>query len=192
MKDVPGRRNNPDISRPEAIDNNLMPLVFETRQETDRRTASMASQYNALIHRGYDETLDLNGALYNPRFGNDRYNVVQFQMPDGLVGYINQVALIFSEPVLAQCGVWNWGITINNGLVPYCGDINAFWNTAGIGEIARPIKVAPIWVQSGQVVAVTIYSTVGLIFLTESYTIHARIAGGLIKPALPLVEAANG
>jgi len=140
-----------------------------------------------LIHRSPYETVDLVGVYQNNAthgIAPEAVNVVLFQCPNGCVLMVDQLAVFYSDPLVAASIAVGWRLTINGGQAPNVREINTSYFYTGFGDISHPNRIHPLWVQSGQTVALQVNpaGTFG-----EFLTVTCRISGKLFTPATPQI-----
>lgn len=181
----PGRPNHPAV-----------PLVPETMppkagsavnaQEIEKKIAvDSALLRSKLIHRAPDESIDLIQYYQNVvthGVAPLAVNVVAYVVPNGCVAMIDQIAVFYSDPIVAQSIAIGWRLTINNGQVPNIRDTAFSYIYSGFADLSEPFRIHPVWVQSDQTIALQINpnGTFG-----EALTVTARMSGKLFKPSTP-------
>jgi len=147
------------------------------RQAEIQLAAQDRAYASAILHRGHEATVDVCGRITNPTAAAD---IVSFTVPQGQVAMIYQVAVWYSDPLVPRCNVVGWRLTVNNNPLPHVvnnTDGDLFYSS---GDITRPMELHPVWVQSGQKVAIRCYPEAGFDWALR---IQARMIGRLYNPS---------
>jgi len=150
--------------------------IEKAREEIEARGRAVSL---ALVHRGVDEVVDVFDVVVNPTVTQ---NLVSFTVPQGLVCKIDRAAIVCSEPVVAMALGVGWRLTLNGGEMP---NIITGWGLYGympvtFGDLAAPMCIEPLWVQSGQTIAIEIVTAMAF---ADNVVLAGRLAGRLYKPA---------
>ena len=189
---TPGRRNhpkvtgiNPAVIRPGNIPD---PLARKVSEQIENRSATDRAAEVRLIHRGRDEVIDLTDFVENPN--GHEISVLSFNVPDGQIVAIYKLALTYSDPMACMGRVVGWRIVVNDSTPQHIDSLTYHWRYNSMGSINEPIKIDPVYVQSGETFAIQISTQsipggVSNTHWTEHLTVMARVSGKLYKPASP-------
>lgn len=139
------------------------------------------------VHRGPEESLDVVHFIVNPISAAALVNVeiVGYTVPNGMIAYIDKIAVVFSSVALPQTLVCGWRMTLgpnNIERVPNILDpINEYFYYS-LANIDQPKEITPVWVQSNK--RVSLMLTLQPLF-NDPVTVIGRISGKIIKPASP-------
>lgn len=137
----------------------------------------------SFVHRGPDETVDVVDYILNPNFGI--VTLVSFTIPDSMVGYFDAIGVFYSEPICTTSLAIGWRVSIDNFQVPNINHLTENWRFSNFGDMSDPMKVKPIWVQSGETISVEVQPFMGGIGFNAHLTMMGRLTGRLYKPATP-------
>lgn len=149
--------------------------------EADRQKARARVARDSIIHLGADSVFDISGTLRNPVafLIVVPVNLVAFTVPGGVVLEIDQMGITYSNPLVSMSICVGWRIVIDNGRVPNVVDpANEFFYHS-FGAVNDPMKIKPLWVQSGQTVALQLFPAANW---TNQLTIVGRLSGRFYKP----------
>jgi hypothetical protein len=135
------------------------------------------------IHKGPDETVDVVNYVQNP--AGAILVLVSFTVPDSMVGYFDSIGVYYSEPLVNACNAVGWRLSIDGRQVPNINHLTTFWRFASYSDVSSPMLVKPIWVQSGETIAVEVEPQVGGHAFANHLTMVGRLTGRLYKPATP-------
>lgn len=168
----------PSVAPPiESVDN--------SKKVNEKLSIDTAVMQNKLLHRSPDESIDIMGFYQNDVLHGippDAINVIVFTVPDGCVAMIDQIAVYYSDPLVAMSTAIGWRLTIDNGQVSNIKDPILSYMYSGFSDLSAASRVHPVWVQSGQTIALQANPSGTF---AEAITITCRISGKLFKPATP-------
>jgi len=142
--------------------------------EAEIRAKSRAAAVS-LVHRGYDEVVDVTSAINNPVAV---MTLVSFTVPTGLVAKFDRLAVVYSEPLVAMSQAVEWQLRINDGELPHVSP----YGYTNFGSLFVPLQVDPIWVQSGSTIAIIVIPAA---WFDNHLRMLGRLGGCLYKPAHP-------
>jgi len=142
--------------------------------EVEMRARSRAAAVS-LVHRGYDEVIDVTAAINNPVAVT---TLVSFTVPTGLVAKFDRLAVVYSEPLVAMSQAVEWHLLIDGGQLPHVSP----YGYTNFGSLFVPLRIDPIWVQAN--------STISIVITPEAWfdnhlRMLGRLGGRLYKPAHP-------
>jgi hypothetical protein len=173
----PGRRNHPSVPAggvPPAGQNRPSRLAETLRAEQNLQAQQRAVAAN-LIHRGRGESIDLRGRIENPTV---QASIVSFKVDVGFVARIDAIAVWYSEPLVPMCRSVGWNLLVNGSRVPYIQNTEDTQRYDAVGDLARPIEIAPVWVQAGETVSIDV---VPLYSFDCALVMIARLSGRLYR-----------
>jgi len=142
--------------------------------EADLRAKSRAAAVS-LVHRGFDEIVDVTAALNNPVAVT---TLVSFTVPTGLIAKFDRLAVVYSEPMVAMSHAVEWQLRIDNGELPHV----APYGYTNFGSLFEPLRVDPIWVQSNSTILIVVIPAA---WFDNHLRMLGRLGGRLYKPAHP-------
>jgi len=183
-----GLRHHPPINRDIVETSSIQ--AFEdsatVRRDVDSfKNKNMAAK-QLLLHHGNDETVDIVDSVLNPT-GLVIIVLVSFTVPRGQVAYFDQVGVYYSEPIVCSSLAVGWRISVDGGQVPNIRHDTERWRFSNYGDIADPMSVKPIWVQSGQTISVELQPHWAGAPFENHLTMIGRLTGLLYKPTAPVM-----
>lgn len=142
--------------------------------EAEIRAKSRAEAVS-LVHRGYDEVVDVTATINNPVAV---VTLVSFTVPSGMVAKFDRLAVVYSEPLVAMSQAVEWKLRINDGELPHISP----YGYTNFGSLFVPLLVDPIWVQSNSTISVVVIPVAGF---NNHLRMLGRLGGRLYKPAHP-------
>jgi hypothetical protein len=191
LQKMPGRPFHPAIPLVNA-DLGKVSTVAPTPQQTTRVEQEIAARGKAvaesLVHRGKNEVLDVTGLIANPT-GLAIQVLVGYTVPQGMVASIDKIAVVYSNSQVSMTNTLGWRLTVNGMRVDNIFNTTT-WASGdyfyhSFSDLSTPQEISPLWVQSGETVAIELFSMPGpgLGALTEHLTMAGRLGGRLYKPA---------
>jgi len=174
---VPGRPHHPRVplmapptGDPVSGDSRLRVRAAEMELRAKSQAAAVS-----LVHRGFDEIVDVTAAINNPVAVT---TLVSFTVPTGLVAKFERLAVVYSEPLVAMSQAVAWELRIDGGQLPHVSP----YGYTNFGSLFEPLLVDPIWVQSGSTIAVVVIPEA---WFDNHLRMLGRLGGRLYKPAHP-------
>lgn len=162
---------------PSQIDPAVVKRTAQIREADDARK-------DLLVHLSKDTVVDLADYTRNPVDPGGGVqaiiNLLSYVVPPGLVLKIDKVGITYSNPMVAMSQAVGWRVTVNGNRVPNIVAVTDGYMYSSFGEVNAPLEIAPLWVQSGETVAIQIYPRFGF---NNQLTISGRLSGQLYKPA---------
>lgn len=182
---LPGRPHHPGVSErapdiglpppgPPAADIDRAARDFEAKQKALAR---------AMLAQPVDAVIDRTDIIRNPSVNA---NLVAFTVPEGTVARFNRLAVVYSEPLVANAVAVGWRVTINGNQVPRITfDFDGFgpFSYTSFGSVTAPVDIEPLFVQSGATVAIEIIP----VAFGFALTLIGRLTGWLYSPQTPIV-----
>ena len=183
---VPGRPHHPQVAEVSAsqagafADRKISEFV---RDEIDATKYKRQAWRESLVHRGPDETVDVVDYVLNPTAVI--VTLVAFTVPNGMLAYFDQVGVYYSEAICTMCLAVGWRLSIDDRQVPNINHLTENWRFSNCGDPSIPLKIKPIWVQSGETISVQVQPVWDAVDFLNHLTMSGRLTGRIYKPATP-------
>jgi hypothetical protein len=154
-------------------------------QALSNQRASQVALRDQLIHLSYESVFDLSAYIRNPvDLGGPTLPtpLLSYLVPSSQVLQITKIAVVYSNPVVSQSQCVGWRVTVNGGRVPNINPVTDEYFYSSYGEVNQPLEIDPLWVQSGNLIAIEVYPR---FTFNSQLTVFGRLGGRLFKTASP-------
>ena len=183
---VPGRPHHPPVAEVSEAQKDAFAdrkISDHVQGEIDAMKYKRQAWRESLVHRGPDETVDVVDYLLNPTAAIA--SLVSFTVPNGMLAYFDQVGVYYSEGACTMCLAIGWRISIDERQVPNINHLTENWRFSNCGDPSSPLKLKPIWVQSGETISVQVQPVWAGVDFQNHLTMSGRLTGRIYKPATP-------
>jgi hypothetical protein len=157
----------------------------QVEAESNRLNIQATAARPMYLHKGADESLDLNNFItnpVNPAAVAIELELLGYTVPSGLILYIDKVGIVFSSAIIPQSRAIGWRVMVSGSRVLNILDpVNERFYYS-MGALDEPKELAPIWVQAGDRISIVL--TLAALY-NSAIVISGRLSGKLIKPASP-------
>ena len=153
-------------------------------EEQQKLSARGRAIMEAASHKGFNEVVDISGVLEDVQDTGAglSFTLVDYKVPPGQVARIEYLGVYYSNPVVPSMQSVGWRIMVNGKRLDNVVDSGNEYFYWSFGSISDPMKVQPIFVQSGQTIKISV--TPRFLFNSKLLMI-GRLSGRLYKPATP-------
>jgi hypothetical protein len=134
-----------------------------------------------LISQSNDTVLDQYNILENPGAVAD---LVSYTVLDGDVAMIDQIGVYYSEPTVSASIMVGWRIIVDSGEVTNIGSGSFEFRFSSFGDVMEPMKIDPLWLQSGQTIRIEVEPTADKINAFDGHLVMTgRLSGRIYHPS---------
>ncbi len=186
-KTTTNRNKPPILSHSPNIGRGKPESIARTNNIFDAQNKLLANSraiMEAATHKGFNEVVDITGVLEDVQDtgANLSFPLVSFTVPQGQVARMEYIGVYYSNPVVPSMQSVGWRVMVDESRLDNVVDnVNEYFYWS-FGSVSDPMKVQPIFVQSGQVISISV--TPRFLFNSKLMMI-GRLSGRLYKPATP-------